>query len=243
MAAIKDMLDPTVVKRLRVALDPKAPAKPKRSLREEVKEAAAQQRALLSEKKEKKMDVNNVPDAELGRHARNLLVHSKTKKVKKARAQAKAEQAKAEVKVSKGIKKDQKARKNRVLKGFKVSKTLTVPDLDLTDVTSLDHTPSAVTRAPYNQARFRLLGEPPLPAKGNQKDEPDPQDSTTYRDLIKEHERLRGVVKGKAKPTKTAAKVEKALVAELKGSDQAKVKSLSKLAGISKARARQVLGL
>lgn len=235
MPSIKELLDPEVVA---AAFDVSAPAKPKRALREEVKNAAAQERALLS-KKEDDVDVNNLSDTELGRHVRNLVVHTKIGKVKKARAKAKAEQAKAEAKHTKAIKKDQKRRKNHVLKGFRVSKTLVIPDLDLRDVTSLDTTPSAVVRAPYNQARFRLLGEPPLPALGNQKDEPDPMPSATYKDLIKEHERLRGVVKDKSKPAKKG----KVLVAELHSSDKAKIKSLSKLAGISQERAREVLGL
>jgi hypothetical protein len=254
MPTIGELLSADKVEQLLgIEIDQDAPAKPRRrkkpETRESVLQAAANQRIVETarrKKKEKNVDLNNLPEAEVGRLVLTQVKKAKAKKVKEARPKAVKAKVKAEKAIDKGIKKDQKRRKNHVVKGFRVSKTLVIPDLDLRDVTSLDTTPSALTRGPYNQARFRLLGEPPLPAKGNQKDEPDPQPSTTYRDLIKEHERLRDLVKKKAKdkPIKAEAKPEvKVLTAKLNPSDKAKVRSLAKLAGISHERAREVLGV
>lgn len=253
MPTIGELLSATKVEQLlAIEIDQDAPAKPRRrktpETREVVLQAAADQRIVETErrkKKEKDVDLNQMTKAEVGDLVLTQIKTTKAKKVKAARPQAVKAKKKTEKAVDKGIKKDQKRRKNHVVKGFRVSKTLVVPDLDLRDVTSLDTTPSALVRGPYNQTRFRLLGEPPLPALGNQKDEPDPQPSTTYRDLIKEHERLRDLVskKAKGKPVKAVKAEAKVLTAKLNPSDKAKVRQLSKLANISQERAREVLGV
>lgn len=63
-----------------------------------------------------------------------------------------------------------------------VGTTLTVPALDLSEVTSLDETMPGTMRSPYNKARYRLEQSPAL------------DKDTTFAQLAVEHLRLAAIV-------------------------------------------------
>jgi len=154
-----------------------------------------------------------------------------------AKAQAKAE-AKA---VEKAAKAERKARQNtKPLVEFTVG-TLVVPALDLSEVTSLDEAVSAVMRSPYNKARFRLLGEPPLPTLGDCEEDAS-LPPTTYAVLAAEHLRLSQVAEAKRAEAKPAKKV-RATVAVLDEDEVAlKVEALRSVCpDLSKKQARKIV--
>jgi hypothetical protein len=183
---------------------------------------------------EQDMDISNVPDAEVGAAVKKSLKADKAEKVKAAKPKVEAERKKADKKAKKGRKANQAERKAAKRPGFRIDQSSEVPDLDFTEVNSLDESPSALERRPYNQARFRLLGEKSL----------DPE-TTTYRTLLAEHDRLAPVAakvaKKRAKKTKKGGKKVVAQVAKVSAVDEAKVKKLAKATGLSKKDAREVL--
>lgn len=181
-------------------------------------------------KKENDMDLDNLSDAELGAVVRQQMKATKVEQVKAAKPVVEAERKVKEKKEKKGVKASRVERR-KVLAGFMVGTTLEIPDLDLSEVASLDEAPSAKERSPYNKARFRLTKEAPL----------DPEE-TTYRTLAEEHERLRKTEAervGKAKEAKP--KKVTAIVADVQDVDKAKVKALAKVLGISKKEARKLV--
>lgn len=193
---------------------------------------------VTTKTKEKDVDLDNLSDAELGASVRQQIKSRIADGVPAKRKKAKVKQAKADKKDREGIKAEQKRRKGHILPAFMVGTTLEVPALDLADVSSLDEAPSAVTRSPYNKARFRLCQEKPL----------DPE-TTTFRVLASEHERLcrlaaaKASKKAQAKPKaeKGKTKVEQPIVAVLDKDTKAKVKALMDLTGLSKKKAEQIV--
>lgn len=124
-------------------------------------------------------DVDNMTDAEIGATVRARLKENLAKQVAKRKPAVEQARVEAEVARSEGIATEQERRSGHVLPGFMVGTSLEVPALDLSDVSSLDESPSAVQRSPYNKARFRLkAGETLSP------------ETTTYRVLEMEHHRL-----------------------------------------------------
>lgn len=122
--------------------------------------------------------------------------------------------------------------------GFVVG-TLTVPDLDLRDVT-LGEVAPAKARSAYNRARYRL----------GMKEVLDPE-TTTWSDLAAEHVRLAAMVPAQAQPTK-AKKPKKAkdmtpvevpaapkvaVLAQIEPDRKAKIAALSSVLGITKKEA------
>lgn len=195
---------------------------------------------------ENDMDLDNLTDAELGAHVRLTMQQRKAETIPAKRKKAKKVQENAEAKAQAGIKQQQAERKGLVLAEFAVG-TLIVPALDLSDVTNLNEMVSTTLRSPYNKARFRLAGEPPLWApKDEDKDGYTP---TTYQTLMDEHARLMALAadkaKAKAEPKpkkKAAAPVITALLdPDEEAQVKRKVKALVKATGIDKATARAIV--
>lgn len=184
--------------------------------------------------KEQDMDLSEIADAEIGSMLKEQIRMDKAEKVKAGAKQAKKER-KAEAKRFEAERTQAQAeRKGKVLPAFMVGTTLEVPALDLSAVPSMDESPSAKERSPYNKARFRLTKEGPL----------DPE-TTTYRMLAAEHERLMSAEAERigvdavevAKPVEQPEQI----VAVIDTDEKAKVKALAKVLGCSKKEAKAIL--
>jgi len=179
------------------------------------------------EKPMPKTDLDNLSDAELGAMVRTQLKATATEQIKEAAPKVEAERKERDKATTKATAKKQKQRKNNVLPGFRVDKSLEVPDLDLSDIDGLDECVSATTRSPYNKARFRLKAGDPL----------DPE-TTTYAVLADEHQRLRELASiGKDTEGTT-------VVLAVNDSDEVlntKAKALAKVLGVSKKEAKAIV--
>lgn len=203
-------------------------------------------------KKENPMyDLDNLSDAEFGAAVRADMRARAAEALPAKRKKAKDKAAKAEAKAKDNVKKRQKERKGLVLAEFRVDNSLTVPALDLTEVEDLNEMVSSALRGPYNQARFRLAGEPPLWSPS--KEDEEGYVPTTYQTLLDEHGRLMALAQAKA-AEKAAKAAEKAkpkskgkpqIVAVLDDEQEAvvktKTKALAKLTGIDKKQARAIV--
>jgi len=203
-------------------------------------EAIAQQRIdiIHRNKQENNMpqiDLNKMPRAAVGDLVVETMQQREAVKVKKKRAKAVKAKKKEEKVDKKGVKAEQKRRKGHVLPEFKVNDRVTVPTLDLSEVSSLDELANSVQRSPYNKARNALQ-------RGAVALDPD---ETTYRVLEKEHVRLQQLAAEKAaekpKKAKKNAKAEPVAV-EMDLSDPAVVKALAKHLGVSKKVLLKSLG-
>lgn len=156
-----------------------------------------------------KINLDEFSDAELGSLFRSRMQATLASKIEEGRVLVNAQREVAAMGDRAGLAADQERRKGHVLPGFVVA-GVTVPPLDLSDVTSLDESPSSAMRSPYNKARFRMLKQDAL----------DPEE-TTYRTLEAEHLRLS--VLAAQKPTTTAVltdvgrQTKAAALAEVKG--------------------------
>lgn len=195
--------------------------------------------------KENDMDLSSMSDAELGAILRADMLARAAADLPEKRKKAKSKKAKAEAKAAEQVKQRQAERKGMVLDAFVVG-SLTVPALDLSEVEDLNEMVSSALRAPYNQARFRLAGEPPLWSPS--KEDEDGYVPTTYQTLIDEHARLMALAEvkaaEKAKP-KAKKQPKPQIVAVLSDDDEAeiakKVKALRKITGLDKATARAIV--
>lgn len=187
----------------------------------------------LKEKPVLKFDISNMSDAELGKMVRNRILETYTVEVAEKRDEAlevKAAEDKAEAKARK---KAQKARATaEPLPEIRVSDSLTVPELVLNEVNSLDEVVNSAMRSPYNKALFRLrLQEQAL----------NPE-TTTYAVLVKAHNLIFETVA--ARDTEKACKKSKkaVVVAEVSTDEKAKIKALrATVPGLTKAQAREIL--
>lgn len=187
--------------------------------------------------KEKNMyDLDNLTDAELGALVRKQMKAMKGEEIIEKAPEVEAERQEHEAEQVKQVKAEQEARKERILLGFTVG-NCEVPDLDLTNVSSLDEAPDAKTRSPYNRCRYRLGIKETL----------DPE-VTTYRFLMEEHERLAALASEKAskpveskKAKKPEPEVAVVVTAKLDKSEKAKAKVLAEVLGVSKKEARKMV--
>lgn len=185
-------------------------------------------------------DLNKLSDAELGQLAVALgailkeRMHARAEDVIKP---AREEAVKAKKKDGKKKDKEHKAARKAmatapVLPEIVVSSSLTVPALDLSDVTSLDETISPAVRSPYNKAVYRLKLRESL------------DKDTTYREVAVIHQQVADKVAEKpaAKPKKAEVKTE--VVAEV--TEQTlitddMVAAVASVKGVSKKKARKIL--
>jgi hypothetical protein len=184
--------------------------------------------------KENRMDLDNLSDAELGAIVRRQMKATLTEKIIEGAPQVLAERAAHEEAEKEAIAEVQAERSGRVLPGFKVGTTLEVPALDLTNVSNLDEQPSAATRSPYNKARFRLTGEPPLAVPDKDGLMAEGAVPTTYKVLIAEHERLLSLSAAHNKGAAKKAKKEKVevVMAATDAATEARLTKATALAGV-----------
>lgn len=140
------------------------------------------------------IDLDNSSDAEFGASVRESLRTEIASEIPAKRKKAKKKLAKAEAKKEVLKKRDRATRRGVVLPEFTLH-GVTVPALDLSDVTDMGEVVSAKQRSPYNKVLHRN-GEPLLPA--GDKDDPIAP-VATYADVAEVHKRLSGVEPKKAK--------------------------------------------
>jgi hypothetical protein len=190
-------------------------------------------------------DITEMNDADLGALVRaSVLADLAANTQEAAPKAAKAKKAKAKKAAKEHKAGRQAARQGGPLPAFRVDAGLTVEALDLSGPDNLDELAHATARRPYNQARYRLLGEPAL----------DPE-TTTWKVILGEHMRLRLVAErvlaeraakaaAKAKPAKAPAKKKgkgkKAALAAQVG-DDVRVGALMTTLDISREQALAVL--
>lgn len=234
---------PVTVQPLPEGMDPDTPRAPickEHALVRVTYAAVQEQRSIeITHRQENPViDLNQIPDAKVGEAVKASIKTEKAKKVRKDSKAAKAKRAVQEREADQARTKTQKKRKSLIFPGFKVDQSLTVDDLDLTTGPSLNEMPSQIERRPYNQARFRILGEPSL----------DPE-TTTYQTLVDEHQRLAKAAKARRKErkakdkdkAKTALKkpAKKAVVAHVDLTEKAK--RFAAFTGVSEERALELL--
>ncbi len=125
--------------------------------------------------------LSRLTDAELGAIVRKRMLLAAEEQVRAAAPVVEAARVEAEAEQVAAIATEQQQRKGNVLPAFRLptkSGIKEVPDLDLSDVTSLDVQPSAKQRSPYNKALAGIGAELLDP------------ETCTYATLAEAHKRL-----------------------------------------------------